>query len=56
MVEGVIEQREEELFSLQEVADFLGPRASTIRRQVWDGYLPAYSVVGEYAQHAEPDD
>lgn len=46
-MQAVMEQREKELFSVKEAADFLGLSVSTIRRYIYDRRLPAYRVAGE---------
>lgn len=42
-----MEQRQKELFSVQEAADCLGLSVSTVRRYIQDQRLPAYRVAGE---------
>lgn len=42
-----MEERQKELFSVQEAADFLGLSVSTVRRYIHDRRLPAYRVAGE---------
>lgn len=42
-----MEQRQKELFSVQEAADCLGLSVSTVRRYIQDRRLPAYRVAGE---------
>lgn len=42
-----MEQRQKELFSVQEAADCLGLSVSTVRRYIQDQRLAAYRVAGE---------
>jgi excisionase family DNA binding protein len=42
-----MEQRQKELFSVQEAADCLVLSVSTVRRYIQDQRLPAYRVAGE---------